>query len=42
MAIIVALGLVCAWLAMKLLGAHKDNVELRARIESLRRQLRPR
>jgi hypothetical protein len=38
-AIIVALSLVCAWLAMKLFGANKDIAELRARVESMRRQL---
>jgi len=29
----------CAWLAVKLGAANKDNAALRARIESMRRQL---
>lgn len=36
---IAALVGLCAWLAIKLGAAHKDNAALRARIESMRRQL---
>jgi len=36
---IVALLLLCGWLAIKWIGASKDNAELRARIDSLKRQL---
>lgn len=38
-AIIVVLLSVCAWLALQLGAAKKDNVELRNRIASLKRQL---
>lgn len=41
MIILALLGLLslCAWLAMKLVSANRDNGELRTRIESLKRQL---
>lgn len=38
-AVIVVLLSVCAWLALKLTSANKDNAELRIRIDSLKRQL---
>ena len=38
-ALVVGLLLLSCWLAVMLFTAHKDNAELRVRIESLKRQL---
>jgi hypothetical protein len=37
--LLVGLLVLSAWLAVKLGTAHKDNADLRVRIESLKRQL---
>jgi hypothetical protein len=36
---IVALLALCGWLIIKLSGANKDIADLRARVESLKRQM---